>query len=719
MLEAALKYAAQGYRLIPCHTPLFQSDGSVKCSCSKGPACPYKNIGKHPRTMNGLSDASSNIEQVRAWWTKWPNANIAWLPESKMMAAFDIDSEKNKASARSMGLYSEPTMECQTANGTHRYYTITEKLVDGSMVGGIILRSGAGYVLLPPSLHASGKRYEWCDDAEAIPMPDDAMAEALKSSSKEGAKERVARALSGERIGPGERHAALLTVAGSLAGRNVPADVAQQLVQAWNVTHCDPPKDEAEIANMITYVYNEERKKVADISKHLVLSHAPKQSLRLLKPEEKAPNPLDAPLPGVLEGIVQWSLRTAPSPVRLYSVAAALAIASTICARRYATTAQNYSSLYFLIIGKSGTGKEHARVSAMTFLKKVGAGHLVGPNEWTSRAAVWATVYQQPQSLAIIDEFGQFMGSASGGGDTASMKNGVLTGVMELFGRVHDTAVTPQYATTHHTAKQREDSDRKVIERPALSLLAMTTPDEWYGALKATRISSGFLNRFLVLESDATRGDLAFADVEAPSAELCEWAQTLLAPRGNLDTCTNPTMVPDPVRLGFTDEANDAFTNFRRQCNARADSLDKERLGVLPMRANEQAMRLALVSALARNPAATMVDEVDAAWGIRVSDYLIGLLVPAIQNRLADGDTHALHNALLQELREKGGRGMTATELQRARSLRNAKKHEREYAIQWVQQAEYAAWGDVPHKGAGAPRYALIIQAIKATEDAA
>src|SRR5271163_2527412 len=69
LLHAALQYAERGWRVFPLHSPT--PDG---CTCASR-ECP--NIGKHPRTSNGLKGASTDPTIIRRWWGRWLEANIA------------------------------------------------------------------------------------------------------------------------------------------------------------------------------------------------------------------------------------------------------------------------------------------------------------------------------------------------------------------------------------------------------------------------------------------------------------------------------------------------------------------------------------------------------------------------------------------------------------------------------------------------------------------
>src|SRR3712207_7646159 len=42
---------------------------------SKNPDC--KHPGKHPRTLHGSKDATSDPDVIREWFTRWPDSNLA------------------------------------------------------------------------------------------------------------------------------------------------------------------------------------------------------------------------------------------------------------------------------------------------------------------------------------------------------------------------------------------------------------------------------------------------------------------------------------------------------------------------------------------------------------------------------------------------------------------------------------------------------------------
>lgn len=164
MMEQALTYARAGFPVFPIWEPV----GVGVCSCSYGaldvlPNGDKHSKGKHPRTARGLADATTDVEQIKKWWTQWPNANIG-VRTGDGVGVVDLDGPEGLASGRSMGLISP--IKTVTGRGEQLWYRVADgqKLVTRQakkLAPGVDTRGTGGYVLVPPSLHPNGKRYLW------------------------------------------------------------------------------------------------------------------------------------------------------------------------------------------------------------------------------------------------------------------------------------------------------------------------------------------------------------------------------------------------------------------------------------------------------------------------------------------------------------------------------------------------------------------------------
>ena len=79
-----------------------------------------------------------------------------------------------------------------------------------------------------------------------------------------------------------------------------------------------------------------------------------KQSLDNMPPHLLNPD-------GILADIVNYYNSTARAPQHGFAVQVSLAVESLLLGRRFKTTKNNFSSMYFLNVAKSGTGKEHIK----------------------------------------------------------------------------------------------------------------------------------------------------------------------------------------------------------------------------------------------------------------------------------------------------------------------------------------------------------------------
>lgn len=180
MIGAALDYAARGWYIVPCHTPITDDKGHViGCSCGN-PKC--ERIGKHPRTRRGVWDASNDPKQIASWWKAWPDANIGWHPGQTGHIVLDLDKYKDEYAGDDLiNPEDEETIRALTGGGgNHVVYAGPEDERLGNhrktLPAGIDPKGYGGYVLLAPSLHPSGRRYQWendygPDEIEPRPLP--------------------------------------------------------------------------------------------------------------------------------------------------------------------------------------------------------------------------------------------------------------------------------------------------------------------------------------------------------------------------------------------------------------------------------------------------------------------------------------------------------------------------------------------------------------------
>jgi Bifunctional DNA primase/polymerase, N-terminal len=178
--NVALGYASQGIPVLPLHYPLPHRGGlrprtdgrpmvaswpSPSCSC-RDPGCGQ--IGKHPLgslVPHGIKDATTNRARVLAWWTRHPQANIG-LATGHRFDVLDVDGSEGHAAMRALaaeyGLASSGPL-VRTGGGGWHFYLAPTGLgnVHPAGLAHVDWRGRGGYVVAPPSCHASGHPYQW------------------------------------------------------------------------------------------------------------------------------------------------------------------------------------------------------------------------------------------------------------------------------------------------------------------------------------------------------------------------------------------------------------------------------------------------------------------------------------------------------------------------------------------------------------------------------
>ncbi|QOJ04312.1 MAG: bifunctional DNA primase/polymerase [Planctomycetia bacterium] len=262
MLQAARWYAELGYAVFPC--------------------APGR---KTPLTEHGLLDATTDAEQIAAWWMQHPRSNIAIRTDG--LVIIDVDGEGNTWLTDEPAKLAEldvAPLSLTPRGGRHYIFRQPEgrawRNSTSRLAPRVDTRANGGYVLIAPSV-VEGRAYRWANERglavapHRLPEPPAWLIDMLDALA--GSNSAVAQATPGNAIPKGQRNGTMARLGGAM--RRVGMSQAEILaaLQQVNADRCAPPLALPEVERIASSIarYEPDAVSVALTEDHWAQDHGP------------------------------------------------------------------------------------------------------------------------------------------------------------------------------------------------------------------------------------------------------------------------------------------------------------------------------------------------------------------------------------------------------------------------------------------------------------
>lgn len=246
MLKEALTLTGLGWSVIPVHRPLVGGG----CACGKA-QCDAP--GKHPAiSWKRYQTETPRLEEVQQWFAHHPcNLGVVTGPVSGLLVV-DADGAQGEATPAALARAGYPLPEggprVRTGGGgQHIYLRYPNRRVQGTvrLLPGVDLRSDGNFVVVPPSLHASGRLYEWITPPDApLPEAPEWLLDLIEGLETAGMYRNLGK---GKTIPEGSRNSTLASWAGSMRRVGMSEELMRAVLMAINATLCTPPLPDKEV----------------------------------------------------------------------------------------------------------------------------------------------------------------------------------------------------------------------------------------------------------------------------------------------------------------------------------------------------------------------------------------------------------------------------------------------------------------------------------------
>jgi len=750
LLEAALKYASLGMKVLPC--------------------VPKQKV---PMTAHGVHDASDSPWIIKKWWEMWPSANVAIACGSVSglyVVDVDVDIEKGLDGRNSLKEFPDIPLTARQntpRGGFHAFFRSSSydpPKNNPKFRPGIEIKSDGTYVVVAPSVRPNSGVYEWLEGCAPGQVPLAEFPEFLRQESppmginvnspgpararrEPASNDLLQRAsLYLEKCDPAIQgqggHSSLLWAATVLIHKFKLSDSqALTLLEREYNPRCNPPWDlsnpsdakdfnrkidearkhipnklsEWELDDLPPSVSNEDTEWINELIK--LDGFQPREKLQEssdIEFEELSPLSFinDGELeflcnpPGLLGKMCKWINSTAIRLQPFLALGCSLAYCGALFGRKVRDEKNCRTNLYCMGVAPSSAGKAHAINCIRLLAEKTGTWPLLGGSDAASDSAIETRLSKEPSTLFMWDEVGHFLYQSKQSNNTYQSK--IVPALMRLYSAAGNVYLGREYA---------DDEKQKRIIQPCCCVYGTSEEGRFSEGLSPDELNDGWLSRCLVFRtSDMPNKNWDTIRADPPEClikHIIAWNKVNPRP---VDPSDITTMVnynngaimeasPIPIIVPTHESAERIFRKFDNFSSKM--SVADPGFSCLWSKAEENARKIALIVSCCMAPCDNISTSLaitfeSAVYSCRLISYLLNDFTKIIVPNIVMCETDRKKLRLLKAIERNSVSGCTKTQLTKATQWLT--RNERISALSDLIDAEEIVYETIqPSNGKGRP----------------
>ncbi|MEA2072737.1 MAG: hypothetical protein U9O86_04070 [Campylobacterota bacterium] len=238
----------------------------------------------------------------------------------------------------------------------------------------------------------------------------------------------------------------------------------------------------------------------------------------------------------------EWLLCSEHKTHPTAALATLFTIASAITSRTFYTETGASTTLYQILIAKTGAGKNITTNAPIKVLDTIARSILIISSKISSIGALDDVFKEQNVAIQVVDEFGDHLGSMMN--DKGGYLKSLAAKIKNLYSSTNGTYESGRYSSSGGKTKTNEPWS---INRPCFGLTGITTKTQLFNQLTEDMLHDGFLNRFIILDGDSISPIFQQQVSSGVPKQLVEHLEVL--PKNNLINNDSSQVVAVPLSV--------------------------------------------------------------------------------------------------------------------------------------------------------------------------